>query len=210
MPTDFNATYPELSTLRTTLSLGGPDGEFPGGGPIDMEALLAQAYRWKQRSADADAYRRGKEAQLSAERQAAALRLNAATEEQRADAAKRRAGNPLDDFWATKERLDEMNRSNAGFAHGAGLLGSNEQFLNLPAAGSITMGKDPFSSGFETYARLAGASPRLYETQMGEQGALQRAQLGEQGAMERARLGERGLAERQRRELEAGYGPRRG
>lgn len=87
MPTDFSANYPDLSTLRTSLSFGG-EGEFPGTEPIDMEALLAQAYRWKQRSADADAYRRGKEAQLSAERQAAALRLNAATQGQQEDRAR--------------------------------------------------------------------------------------------------------------------------
>jgi hypothetical protein len=48
------------------------------------------------------------------------------------------AHQPMRQFMETKNQLDRMNETNPAFAHGQGLLGTNKEFFNVPAAGALT------------------------------------------------------------------------
>lgn len=71
------------------------------------------------------------------------------------DAAKN-ARNPVRSVMGVKEYLDDMNAKNPAFAHGQALLGTNADYFNLSPATALATGKDPFTSGWDKYAQLAG------------------------------------------------------
>jgi len=164
--TNFSASY--NPNLQTSLTMSGPGVEYGSGSGslfgLDLDSILQKVYDWKQRAAAQDFYRQQQGAQADAARQAYALRQNAnlgqqLTESERAlqnSSPVMRGQTPMGQQLQAKALLDQYNEANPAFAHGQGLLGTNGQYFNLPAAASMTTGKDPYTSGWETYANLLG------------------------------------------------------